>query len=189
MKNNFDPLTTIIPKVLGESALALHKLPGNQLSIECDNLAPLVDAESGIWTIRGSHLEFSSIEVRNQCVAIHSYHENFEPSEEISAAKIFDVAHELWCNEIGNADLACGRFLALSCDRVNVLKAAADLINSGGRYDGKSRFLQGVTTCCTPFICQLALEIRKRIMQIFWVLRSLIKFRFALFVHPRPSMR
>lgn len=125
----------LVPEVVGRLALELHRQRGEDLSVEDDSVLCLKDdtKEPPSWTVQGDRLLFSSLAARNQCTALHFYRENIDPSTSVSEARAFDLAHELWHHEIGRADSAAGRFVALLDGQVKVLEAAAHLISSGER--------------------------------------------------------
>lgn len=134
MENSFNELCRSIPVEIGHLATLLHKQGGNLLSIEYNGPNQISDdSKHGLWTIQGNQVEFNSPEARNKCVAIHAYREKYTGPEEILASEIFDTASDIWRHEIGSDDFACGRFLALASERVNILQAAAGLINRGER--------------------------------------------------------
>ncbi|MHB1188949.1 hypothetical protein [Thiobacillus sp.] len=135
MEHLFNGLGDSIPEEVGQLAALLHEQRCDQLSIEYSGPGQLTSdpGKYGCWVVQGSRVEFSSIEARNHCVAFHAYREKLQGLEEMSPLFVFDVAHGLWCKEIGHQDSACGRFLALASDHLNVLQVAANLINTGNK--------------------------------------------------------
>lgn len=124
--------SNLVPELIGRLALKLHNQRGENLSIESCEIAQMdCRSQSDLWDIQGGQLLFSSLSARNHCAALQFYRDNIERSGEVSEAAAFDLAHELLRHEIGHADLAAGRFLALARDRFNVLEVAARLIDSG----------------------------------------------------------
>ncbi len=123
----------LVPDGVGQLALVLHHQRGENLAVEDDSVAGLHDdmQELPLWTVQGNRLLFSSLAARNQCAALQFYRENIDPSTPISETRVFDLAHELWGHEIGHADSAAGRFLALLDGKINALETAAHLIGSG----------------------------------------------------------
>lgn len=123
----------LVPDGVGRLALVLHRQQGDNLAVDDNSVQNLKSdtQEPPSWTVQGSRLLFSSLSARNQCVALQFYRENIEPSSSVSAARLFNLAEELWRQEIGCADSAAGRFVALLEGRVKSLEAAAHLISSG----------------------------------------------------------
>lgn len=120
---------------VGRLALELHYQRSENLTIEDDSALYIDDdaQEPPLWTVQGNRLLFSSLSARNQCAALQFYRENIDPSTPVSEARAFDLAYELWRHEIGRADSAAGRFVALLDEKIKVLEAAAHLIGSGER--------------------------------------------------------
>jgi len=135
MEHHLDEVLDSVPEDIGHLALALHGQRGQTLSIEHNSAKQLLgDCEKhGRWMVKENLLEFASLEARNHCVAVHTYRENLRSLEDISPSLVFDLAYDLWCNEIGHSDSACGRFLALASERLNILQEAANLISTGER--------------------------------------------------------
>lgn len=134
MDDHSDHESNVVPDLIGRLALQLHDLGDELLSIENSETVQIDSrSNSDLWTIKGNQLHFSSLSARNHCAARQFYRENIERSGPVSEAAVFDLAHELWRHEIGHADSAAGRFLAFASDRLNVLEAAARLIDSGER--------------------------------------------------------
>lgn len=123
----------LVPDGVGRLALELHYQRSEDLTVEDDSVVCLHDdmQEPPLWTIQGNRLLFSSLAARNQCAALQFYQENIDLTTSVSKTRAFDLAHELWRHEIGHADYAAGRFLALLDGRINVLETAAHLISSG----------------------------------------------------------
>lgn len=123
----------LVPDGVGRLALGLHHQRSENLAVEDDSVQYLEDdtQEPPSWTVQGNCLQFSSLTARNQCAALHFYRENIDPATPVSEASAFDLANELWRHEIGHADSAAGRFVALLDGRVKILEAAVHLIGSG----------------------------------------------------------
>lgn len=127
--------SSLVPDGVGRLALRLQHERGENLAVEDDSIVQLhADTqEPPLWTVQGNRLLFSSLSARNQCAAVQFYRENIDPTTSVSEARVFDLAHELWRHEIGCADSAAGRFIALLDGQLKALKAAAYLIGSGER--------------------------------------------------------
>ncbi|MBE7421690.1 MAG: hypothetical protein HS110_04570 [Zoogloeaceae bacterium] len=125
----------LVPDGVGRLALVLHRQRGEDLVVEDASVAQLHSdmQEPPLWLVQGNRLLFSSLAARNQCTALHFYRENIDPSTSVTEARVFDLAHELWHHEIGHADSAAGRFVALLDRKIKALEAAANLISSGER--------------------------------------------------------
>lgn len=123
----------LVPNDVGRLALRLHFQSSEDLDVEDESVLNIKDDTQAppSWTTQGNRLLFSSLSARNQCVALQFHRENIDPSIPVSEANVFNLAHELWRYEIGHADSAAGRFVALLDSRVKVLEAAAHLIDSG----------------------------------------------------------
>jgi hypothetical protein len=136
-KENMSPLPQdnrdLVPDGVGRLALELHQQGDEILVVEDDSVVCLHNdmQEPPSWTVQGNRLLFSSLAARNQCTALQFYRENIDPSISVSETRAFDLAHELWRHEIGHADSAAGRFVAMLDGQINVLETAAHLINSG----------------------------------------------------------
>jgi hypothetical protein len=82
---------------------------------------------------KDDELEFTTITARNEAVATGVL-EQLSPNADATA--LFDAAYKLWGHEIGHADQASGRLLALVADRIDILAAGTQRIRSGVRvYD------------------------------------------------------
>lgn len=123
----------LMPDSVGQLALGLHHQRNENLSVEDDSVLHIEDdtQEPPSWTVEGNRLLFSSLAARNQCAALQFYRENVDPLTSLPETSAFNLAHELWRYEIGRADSAAGRFVALLDRQVKVLEAAAHLIGSG----------------------------------------------------------
>lgn len=129
----FSAYETSVPVAVGKLASSLHANRSVDLAIDCRAVASgLSDSMSqGLWQIVGDQIEFSSLKARNQCSAVDAFRELLTRSNEIHPENLFEAAHALWRDEIGHADFASGRLLALASCEVNILQAAANLITSG----------------------------------------------------------
>lgn len=162
---NSEHKSNLVPDLVGRFALQLHNQGSEYLSIKSSEIAHMDSGSlSDVWAIQGNQLLFSSLSARNHCAALQLYRENIDRSGQVSEAAAFDLAHELWRHEIGHADFAAGRFLALVRDRLNVLEAAARLIDSGERevfhilhvVEAALKYLPAITVgeLCTITIAQ-----------------------------------
>lgn len=125
--------STIFPQ-LAKLALQLHqqgeyerriKLPDG-VTIKAEDLPP--DCR-----FNDDELEFTTIAARNEAVA-KGVLEQLSPNAE--ANELFNAAYKLWGHEIGHADQASGRLLALVAGRLDILAAGTQRIRSGARiYD------------------------------------------------------
>lgn len=131
MDHQIDGLANVLTIEIGQLASLLHHQKSNLLTIESDSPFSNAPPPSSFWVTTDREVQFSSLEIRNECVAIHTFRERVQNRDEISSSELFDIAYELWRHEIGHSDFASGRFLALASDKVNILEAAAGLITSG----------------------------------------------------------
>lgn len=114
-------------------ALSLHNQKNTELSISRSARSASNESaiQNSIWTEDGDQLRFSSLAARNYCAALAIYRDLKEKKVEKEADALFSAAHDLSRNELGNADLACVRFLSLASEHTNILLAAATLIEAG----------------------------------------------------------
>lgn len=131
MKHRITGLPEVLTTEIGQLAISLHQQRGELLVAEFNSPLSSVPPHSNFWSTKDRQIQFSSIEVRNECVAIHTFREKVQHSDERSSSELFDIAYELWRHEIGHSDFASGRFLALVSDKTNVLAVAAELITTG----------------------------------------------------------
>ncbi len=124
----------VIPRGIATLAETLHRQCGTGLEIECT--ADISDdCNNALYNIENGNLVFVSLAARNQCVAVLAYSNLCTRQSELAANEVFQVAYQLWCDEIGHDDCACGRFLVLCHNEINILQAAATLINVGEKSD------------------------------------------------------
>lgn len=122
-----------VPDGVGRLALGLHLQRSEDLVVEDDSVEHLKDdtQDPSSWSVHGNRLLFSSLAARNQCAALQFYRENVDPLTPLPEASVFELAYELWSYEIGRADSAAGRFVALLDGQIKVIEAASHLIISG----------------------------------------------------------
>lgn len=122
-----------VPDGVGRLALVLHYQRSESLVVEDDSILCIKDdtQEPPSWVVQGTRLLFSSLAARNKCAALQFYRKNIDSSATVSESRVFNLAHELWCYEIGHSDSAAGRFVALLNRQIKVLEAASNLISSG----------------------------------------------------------
>jgi hypothetical protein len=120
-----------IPEAVLDAALALHKQKNTGLAFAPFSHAGATTAESNaLWHIADGEVRFASLEARNQCVALATFRQLMPLS---STDALFDSAYDLWRNEIGHADTASGRLLALAGQSVKILLEAAKIIRNKER--------------------------------------------------------
>lgn len=132
MEHNYNFINDSVPQEFGLLALRLHEQNCQLLSIKYSG-SGLLDPnlkQNKFWSIDENKVVFPSLEARNHVVAVHAYHEYLQNPENIEPSYIFKLAHDLWRNEIGHDDFSSGRFLSLASKHINVLLAAAKLIES-----------------------------------------------------------
>ncbi len=121
-----------IPKSIALLAETLHKQGGTSLETAC--AADIsTDCNHAFYHVADGNLVFVSLEARNQCVAALAYHDLCLRQPELTVNEAFQVAHQLGADEFEFEDSAGGRFLALCHDQINILQAAATLINVGDK--------------------------------------------------------
>jgi len=131
----FDLISEEIPEEITRLASELHSRRTMDLVIEISNPDSLSKKQiDGLFYIKGSELSFFSIAVRNHCTAVRCFRK-FENSDlPLDARKIFDEAHQLEIDEIGHTDFTSGRFLGLMSQKLNVLRAGIETINSSSSH-------------------------------------------------------
>lgn len=112
-------------------ALRLHDKRTSVLTLELEadeQVDPAV--MNGCYRSEGRAFEFESLEARNILVAKERF-DTLDKNWNEMAGPLFDAAHDLWRKEIGHADYASGRLLALAADHVDVVLAAARRMRAG----------------------------------------------------------
>lgn len=117
-------------KIIGEITLDLHSAHSEELSCKLPEEG-LTDSpkETDDYNIKDNIVSFPSIEARNRFLATYLFEKNkgafqSDPCQWISTARI------LWRNEIGRADSAAGRLLALVHKIEDVCSITARAIKS-----------------------------------------------------------
>ncbi|MBP0632387.1 hypothetical protein [Cupriavidus sp. AcVe19-1a] len=112
-------------------ALRLHDRRTSALTLELEADEQVDPAVlSGCYRSEGRAFEFESLEARNILVAMERF-DALDKNWNEMAGPLFEAAHDLWRKEIGHADYASGRLLALAEDHVDVVLAAARRIRAG----------------------------------------------------------
>ena len=120
-----------LTRMVGELALKLLMNRSGELS--CDIPAEKVipsQKETPDYLIDGHAIRFSSIEARNCTIANHVFKEN-QTAFESDSQMWLSTAHNIWRHEIGKADSAAGRLLALVHETNDIFQIAASAIQSG----------------------------------------------------------
>ena len=111
-------------KVVGELALDSHMRRSPDLTFNLpENFSQLVKEETTDYLVDGKTVRFSSIEARNRCVAAYVFEKN-RMAFANDAQQWLTTGNELWRQEIGDSDSACGRLLAF-VDGINDLFSTA----------------------------------------------------------------
>lgn len=117
--------------MIGALAQNLHNTRSDELccDIPMESLGNLHQVESAEYSIDDKIIRFASLEARNRCVASYV----FETNKTVFASNLrmwLDAAHDLWRCEIGKADTASGRLLALVHETDDILSIAANAIQA-----------------------------------------------------------
>jgi hypothetical protein len=119
-----------LTKMVGELALNLHMNWSDELiaDLQADSPKPS-QKETSDYFIEGKTIRFSSIEARNRCVAVYVFEKNRQAFAD-NMQMWLSTARDLWQCEIGKADSAAGRLLALVHKRDDIFAIAANEIES-----------------------------------------------------------
>lgn len=120
-----------LTRMIGE--LALNLLMNRSGELSCDiPTEKVIPSQKGTpdCLIDGHTIRFSSIESRNRTIANHVFKENQKAFEGDSQMWL-STAHNIWRCEIGKADSAAGRLLALVHEKNDIFHLAAKAIKSG----------------------------------------------------------
>lgn len=130
-----DPILQVaefnVPMHIAKLAQSLHLERNTNLMIDCSSLSEQTLSPNALWSCSEKQITFVSLAARNKIVAAFEFSELVNKSSDIHGAALFKTAHELWRCEIGHTDSACGRFLALALDHIDIFEAAANLIRTG----------------------------------------------------------
>jgi len=116
--------------MVGELALKLHMNQSDSLSsdLPAESLKPSYE-EATDYRIEGKTVRFSSIEARNRCVAVHVHNKNRQAFA-TDTQMWLSATHDLWRCEIGEADSAAGRLLAIVHTMDDIFAIAASAVES-----------------------------------------------------------
>lgn len=116
---------------IGALALTLHKNRSDDLvcDIPMESLDSFHQEDTTDYLIDDRTIRFASLEARNRCVASYVFEENRAVFAS-DARKWLDTAHDLWRCEIGKADTASGRLLALVHETDDIFYIATDAIET-----------------------------------------------------------
>jgi hypothetical protein len=117
-------------KIIGEIALDLHSVHGEELCCQLpeEGLTESLK-ETDDYNIEGDIVRFPSIVARNIFLATYLFEKNREAFQS-DPHQWISTAHLLWRNEIGRADSAAGRLLALVHKVEDVFSIATKVIES-----------------------------------------------------------
>ena len=118
-------------QLIGTLARNLHKTRSDELccDISMESLGTLHQGESAEYSIDDQTIRFASLEARNRCVAFYEFEIN-KTAFVGDAQKWLETAHDLLCCEIGKADTAAGRLLALVHETDDIFSIAAKAIET-----------------------------------------------------------
>lgn len=116
---------------IGALALNLHKYRPDELicDIPMEGMDSFHPGETADYLIDNKTIRFVSLEARNRCVASYVFEEN-RAAFANDALKWLDTAHDLWRCEIGKADTASGRLLALVHETDDIFSIATSAIET-----------------------------------------------------------
>ena len=125
-------LGTEVPFFIASLAHRLHKQRTGNLTISTDATAEstFTPPPSALWSVDEEKITFSSLDIRNRIVATLAFEELVSRKPDLTASDVFVAARDLSSYEAGHAEKACGHFLALASNRVNVFHAAAQVVKS-----------------------------------------------------------
>lgn len=115
-----------VPIQVAQLARDLHTRRSTELVIPHDSSAFFAElvGEHPLWSCSRGSITFVSLEARNQCVGALAFAEWIAGRNTEDHKSLLKSAHELWRNEIGHSDQACGRFLALVHTKTNIFSVA-----------------------------------------------------------------
>lgn len=119
-------LTTQQPATVGKLARQLQAAGRGKLEIEIPAGAQLDLSTTPGSSVDGGKLRFARIEDRNSAAAWDVLAELGDPPFEEQV--VWTAAYDLWRREIGNTDMASGKFLAAVHPWVSVLRLATNRI-------------------------------------------------------------
>lgn len=123
MTSQPDPMiTTQVPVTAEKLARQLQATDRGELEIEIPPGAQFDPATTPGASVEGGKLRFARLEDRNAAAAADVLGELGDPPYDEQA--VWAAAGELWGREIGNADMASGRFLAAVHPSASVLRLA-----------------------------------------------------------------
>lgn len=143
-------------QMIGVLAQHLHNTHSNELccDIPIGISGTLHQEKSEEYSIGDKTVLFASLEARNRCVASYTFEINKTAFAD-DAQKWLETAHELLRHEIGNADSAAGRLLALvhEADDIFAIAVNAIEIKSVRVFD-----VLYVLKAALPYLNKLAVE-------------------------------
>ncbi len=118
-------------QLIGALAQNLHNTRSNELccDIPMESLGTLHQGEFAEYSIGDKTIRFASLEARNHCVASYAFEIN-KMAFAGDTQKWLGTAHDLLCCEIGKADSAAGRLLALVHETDDIFSIAASAIET-----------------------------------------------------------
>ena len=118
-------------EIIGALALTLHKTRTDGLicDIPTESIEPFLPEETSDYLIDGKTIRFASLDARNRCVASYAFEIN-KTAFAGDTHKWLETAHDLLCCEIGKADSAAGRLLALVHETNDIFSIAANAIET-----------------------------------------------------------
>lgn len=118
-------------QMIGVLAQHLHSTLPNELccDIPIENLGTLYQEQSAEYSIDDKTVRFTSLEARNRCVASYTFEINKTAFAD-DPQKWLEAAHELLRHEIGKADSAAGRLLALVHEVDDIFAIAANAVET-----------------------------------------------------------
>lgn len=118
-------------EIIGALALNLHKNRSDELicDIPMESTDSFYPGEFADYLIDDKIIRFASLEARNRYVASYEFERN-KTAFVGDARKWLDIAHDLWRCEIGKADSASGRLLALVHETDDIFSIATNAIET-----------------------------------------------------------
>lgn len=143
-------------QMIGALAQNLHKTRSDELCCDApmESIGTLHQGESAEYSIDDKIIRFSSLEARNRCVASHVFEIN-KTAFAGDPQKWLETAHDLLCCEIGKADTASGRLLALVHETDDIFSIAANAIETKSVRVFNALY---VLKAALPYLNKLAVE-------------------------------
>ena len=163
-----------VPLQIAQRARDLHTGCTTDLCILHESGTDLANirGDHPLWNCNEQCVTFASLEARNQCVGALTHSEWKATGTTDNHKQLLETAHKLWRKEIGQADQACGRFLALAHATSNIFTAATFHLTEEGVdvfkvlhvVEAALQYLDSITPDELIALCEAQYERTKRDM-------------------------